>query len=275
VVWVDPDPVQSRYKTMEFCADLWLPICTAAFARAVRNAAEGLLSVSDKSRIEDRRSRLAAQKREIVAAEEEKAKSAANRSPIHPRWLAHEIGSVLEPDAILLDDARSNSSLVETYHRRDRPGTFFRSGGSAGGWGSGAALGAKLAAPGKDVVLATGDGYFMFGSPLSALWAQAHHKAGVLSVVFVNRSYSTGTNALRAQYPKGAAVSAGDFTGGLFDPPPNFAKLAEAANGYGELVTEAGDIRPALERGLKQTRDGIPAVIAVMLPTIPEEWGLS
>ena len=26
VVWIDPDPVQSRYKTMEFQADLWLPV---------------------------------------------------------------------------------------------------------------------------------------------------------------------------------------------------------------------------------------------------------
>lgn len=275
VVWVDPDPVQSRYKTMEFCANIWLPICPSAFARAVREAAEAELSKSDMSRIEDRRARLAERRQEMDAEAEQAAQVVSGRSPIHPRWLAHQIGSVLEKDAILLDDARSNSALVETYHRRELAGTYFRSGGSAGGWGSGAGLGAKLAAPEKDVVLATGDGYFMFGSPLCALWAQAHHKAPVLTVVFGNRSYSTGTNALRAQYPDGVAVNAGDFTGGLFDPPPNFAKLAEAANCYGELVSEASDIRPALERGLKQTRDGVPAVIAVTLPTIPEEWALS
>jgi acetolactate synthase I/II/III large subunit len=275
IVWVDPDSVQSRYKTMEFHADLWFPVCTAAFARAVREVAETMLSASDMSRIQDRLARLKERKAEIEDAEDRKAQAASKRNPIHPLWLAHEIGAVLEPDAILLDDARSNSEILQIYHRRDQAGTYFRSGGSAGGWGSGASLGAKLAAPGRDVVLATGDGYFIFGSPLAALWAAAHHKAATLSVIFVNRSYSTGTNALAAQYPKGVAVTKADFTGGLFDPPPNFAKLAEAANSYGEVVTEPQEIRPALQRGLKQTRAGVPAVIAVMLPTIPEEWTLS
>ncbi|MCH7890985.1 MAG: FAD-dependent oxidoreductase, partial [Gemmatimonadetes bacterium] len=48
----------------------------------------------------------------------------------------------------------------------------------------------------RDVVLATGDGYFMFGTPLAALWSAAHYGAAFLSVVFVNRSYSTGTMGL-------------------------------------------------------------------------------
>src|SRR6185436_10082469 len=97
-------------------------------------------------------------------------------------------------------------------------------------------FGAKIAAPDQDVVLASGDGYFMFGTPLPALWCANHYKAPYLSVIFVNKSYSTGTTTLRNTYPEGVAVSTGNYEGGLFDPPPNFAKLAEAANGYGETV---------------------------------------
>jgi acetolactate synthase-1/2/3 large subunit len=159
------------------------------------------------------------------------------------------------------------------YHGRSQPGTYFKSGGSTGGCGSGAAFGAKLAKPQSDVVLATGDGYFMFGTPLVALWCAAHYKAPFLSVVFVNRSYSTGTTSLQRHYPRGAAVRAGDYEGGLFDPPPDFAKLAEAANGYGESVQEPEEVGPALRRGLEQVRQGSPAVIAVMLPTLVEEMG--
>jgi thiamine pyrophosphate-dependent acetolactate synthase large subunit-like protein len=66
-------------------------------------------------------------------------------------------------------------------------------------------------------------------------------------------------------------VSAGDFTGGLFDPPPDFAKLAEAANCSGETVSEPEEVGPALRRAMKHVRDGTPALVAVMLPTIPEE----
>ena len=58
-------------------------------------------------------------------------------------------------------------------------------------------------------VLVTGDGYFMFGSPLAALWASGHYKLPFLTVVFVNKSYSTGTAGLDSAYPEGYAASGG------------------------------------------------------------------
>ena len=274
IAWVDPDPVQSRYKTMEFYADLWMPVVATGAIRAIYEAATGLLTKSDMARIADRRARLEARKREMEAAERATAQEAFRRRPLHPRWVAHELGELLEPDAILLDDALSNSPHVQAHHGRSQPGTYFKSGGSAGGWGSGAAFGAKLAQPQRDVILATGDGYFMFGNPLSALWCAAHHKAPFPAVVFVNRSYSTGVIELEKQYPEGTAVQAGNYEGGLFDPPPDFAKLAEAANGYGETVSEPEQVGPALRRGLKEVRNGSPAVIAVWLPTLVEEMSL-
>lgn len=58
------------------------------------------------------------------------------------------------------------------------------------------------------------------------------------------------------------------------DPPPDFAKLAEAANGYGETVREPEKVAPALARALKHARDGTPAVVAAWLPTLVEEAAL-
>jgi len=114
----------------------------------------------------------------------------------------------------------------------------------------------------------------MFGSPLVALWAAQHNKAPFLTVVMVNRSYSTGTQVLARQYPNGAAVTMGDYSGGLFDPPPDFAKLAEAANCCGETVREPEEVGPALRRAMEHVHNGMPAVVAVMLPTIPEEMAM-
>ena len=275
IAWIDPDPVQSRYKTTEFRADMWLPTSVAGAARAIHDAAEHLLDKSDLSRIADRRARLETRKRELQAAAESRAQEAGRRRPLHPRWVAYQIGQALEPDAILLDDALSSSGYVQDYHRRDLPNTYLKSGSSSGGWGSGAAFGAKLAKPDRDVVLATGDGFFMYGEPLSALWAAAHYKAAFLTVVFVNRCYSTGTTGLQRSFPEGYAVQTGNYEGGLFDPPPNFAKLAEAANGYGETVSEPEEVGSALRRGLAQVRNGVPAVIAATLPTLIEEAQLS
>ena len=74
-------------------------------------------------------------------------------------------------------------------------------------------------------------------------------QGGVFAVVFVNRSYSTGTNGLRRAYPNGVAVRTENYEGGIFDPPPDFAKLAEAANCFGETVSEPEEVGPALKAG--------------------------
>jgi thiamine pyrophosphate-dependent acetolactate synthase large subunit-like protein len=113
----------------------------------------------------------------------------------------------------------------------------------------------------------------MFGTPMAALWAASFHKAPYLSVVFVNGSYSTGTTGLKNLYPRGTAVSNRNFNGGVFDPPPDFARLAEAAGGYGAMVTETNQVGPALREGLAQVRKGSPAVVAVRVPGPVSEMG--
>lgn len=266
VAWVSIDPVQSRYKTMEFRADLWIPASVASTCRAVREAAEGMLGRGDLDRIADRRARLQQRKHELDARAEALAQEAIGQGVLNGRVVAYELGNLLEPDAIVLNDGLSNGGFVQTYARRHQPGTYFRSGSSSGGWGSGAAFGMKLARPGQDVIHASGDGYFMFGTPLPALWAAGHHRAPYLAVVFVNGSYSTGTSGLRAAYPEGYGISEANYEGGTFETPPNFAKLAEAVNGHGEYVTELVDLAPALQRGLQATRNGAPAVVAVRVP---------
>jgi acetolactate synthase-1/2/3 large subunit len=266
IAWVSIDPVLSRYKTMEFRADLWIPASVAAVARAVHEAATGMLTQSDLSRIADRRARLEQRKRELVAREEGLAEEDIRQGRLTGRVVGYELGKLLAPDAIVLNDGLSNGGFVQSYARRTLPGTYFRSGSSSGGWGSGASFGVKLARPDQDVIHATGDGYFMFGTPVPALWAAGHHRAAYLAVVFVNGSYSTGTSGLRHAYPEGYGISAAHYEGGTFEPPPNFAKLAEAVNGYGEQVTELSQLALALKRGLDHTRNHIPAVIAVRVP---------
>jgi acetolactate synthase-1/2/3 large subunit len=275
IAWIDVDPVQSRYKTMEYHADLWLPVPAVTALRAIHDTATGMLTRSDMSRIAERKSRLEQRKREMEAELEKVAQEAGKRRPLHPRWVAYELGKILEPDAIVLDEALSNSGYVQDHHRRAAAGTYFGSGGSSGGWGAGAAFGAKLARPNADVVLVTGDGFFMFGTPLPALWSAAHYKAPFLTVIFTNRSYSTGTTGVKRTYPTGVAARTGNYEGGLFDPAPDFGKLAETVNGYGETVQDPEKLGAALRRGLEHVRKGSPAIISAHLPTLVEEMNLT
>ena len=266
IAWVSIDPVYSRLKTQEFRADLWIPATASRTARAIFEAATAMLDKSDMTRIAERRKRLEEKKRQMTAKAEELAIADGKSGKATGRWAAYQLGKILTPDAIVLNDGISNGGYVHNYSKRTEAGTYFRSGSSTGGWGSGAAFGIKLSRPGQDVILASGDGYYSFGTPMAALWAARHHKSPFLTMVFVNGSYSTGTTELRQMYPEGYAVKHGNYAGGSFDPPPNFAKYAEAVDGYGEYVTDADRVGPALQQGLEATRAGRPAVIAGRVP---------
>lgn len=97
-----------------------------------------------------RRARLEERKLKLWEEAEIQVQQAGQRRLLHPRWVAYQLGNLLEPGTILLDDALSNTSYVQTYRDRTEPGTYFKSGGSTGGWGSSATFGAKLAQPERE-----------------------------------------------------------------------------------------------------------------------------
>jgi acetolactate synthase-1/2/3 large subunit len=70
-------------------------------------------------------------------------------------------------------------------------------------------------------------------------------------------------------------VRTDNYEGGVFDPPPDFAKLAEAGNCYGQTVREPEEVGPARKRGREQVRKGTPAVVAAYLPTLVEEMSFA
>ena len=41
----------------------------------------------------------------------------------------------------------------------------------------------------------------------------------------------------------------------------NYADMARAFGGYGERVEKAGEIVPAIKRGIQKTQDGIPVLL--------------
>jgi acetolactate synthase-1/2/3 large subunit len=194
----------------------------------------------------------------------DEARASSGRSPISATWVSHQVGRLLDENSLVIDETlvgpRTTDFLAVT-----RPGSYFANPGSSGGWSPGAALGAKLAAPERDVVALTGDGFYQFGTPAPALWAAARQGAPFLVVVYTNRSYSTGTTRLALTYGKDSYAARSQFEGGYFDPPIDFALEAQAAGAYGETVRDPAEVMPALERGLRQTRDGKPAVISVWL----------
>ena len=194
------------------------------------------------------------------------AKAEADETPIDVRWLSYQVGQALADDWTVFDDTIVVSQ-VHDYLQCAKPSSYFYNPGSSGGWAPGAAFGAKLAAPERNVVAVTGDGFYMFGTAIHSLWSAAQYKAPYLTIVYQNRSYSTGTLRVSRSYPDGYAARAG-YHGGYFEPPIDFAVEARSAGAYGENVTDPHEIGPALARGMKSVRDGTSAVISVRLPRL-------
>lgn len=263
---IDTDPVKLRFPTYEFTADLRVASDPLLAIRAITAAAEHLLSASDRSACADRAERWARVSHARRQKFEQAALARAKDSMISPAWLGYQIGQAMDDDCLVIDDSMPQNQLTE-YLPLKRPGSYFRNPGSSGGWGAGAAFGAKLGAPDRDIILTTGDGFYMFGVPTPAIWAARHHRAPFLTIIYQNRSYTTGTVGVNATFPDGYAKKA-DFEGGYFDPPIDFAKEAEAAGAYAENVRDPAELGAAIKRGLAQTRNGTPAVISAWLPRL-------
>jgi acetolactate synthase I/II/III large subunit len=268
VAVVGSDSINTKIPTLEFEADLRLNCAPLNAINALREAVAKLAPLQFDE-IEKRKRLWQQSSSQRVSRARDEARAVANRSPIDPIWLAFQIGEALDDNSILIDDTLSHNPLSR-FLQCARPGSYFRNPGSGGGWGPGAALGAKLGAPERDVIAVTGDGFYMYSAANACLWAACYYQAPFMTVIFQNRSYSTGTRATANLYPEGYAVRDG-LEGGYFDPPIDFAKEAEAAGAYGENVRDPAEVQHALRRGLEKTRAGVPAVISVWLPRLLQQ----
>ena len=264
VAIVDVDPSKRRIPTMEFTADLRLLADALLTIEALEAAIRSRISDEDRKRFAARADRWSANSAHRRRKMADEACAVASETPINAKWLSYQIGQALGDSCIVFDDTIVLNQVHEYLHC-DRPGSYFYNPASSGGWAPGAAFGAKLAAGDTDVVAITGDGFYMFASAIHSLWSSKQYRAPYLTIVYQNRSYSTGTIRVSRSYPDGFAAKAG-YHGGYFDPPIDFAKEAEAAGAYGENVTDPTEVGLAIQRGLECVRNGRSAVISVWLP---------
>jgi acetolactate synthase-1/2/3 large subunit len=269
VAVVDIDPIKAHIGTYEFCANVRLIADTEITLNVLLREAEKLAGASDRLRFKERAGRWGEISRERYIKSRRVAMAAAKQSPISPLWLSYQICEAMDDNCLMLDETLMLSPLPP-FLRLSEPGTYFRNPGSGGGWCAGAALGAKLGRPDKDVIAVSGDGFYMYSVANAAIASAVRYRAPFMSVIYQNRSYSTGTRATAQFYPDGYAVRGG-LEAGYFDPPIDFAKEAEAAGAYGENVDNPDEIGPALKRGFEHIRSGTPAVIAVWLPKVMQD----
>jgi acetolactate synthase-1/2/3 large subunit len=164
-----------------------------------------------------------------------------------------------------VDETVTSSETLWQQLATDEPGTIFGSGGSGLGWGLGASVGIRLARPDRPVVLLVGDGSFLFGAPLTALWVAQTSRAPILAAVFNNGGYNATRHPLAETYARGYSVRGRHFVGTDLSPSPRYDLLGPVVGAEGERVEDPDQILPALRRGIDSVRRGRSAIVDVIL----------
>ena len=164
-----------------------------------------------------------------------------------------DLREVLDRDAIVSADiTRSGYALVGQFPVYE-PRTFMHSASFiAMGHAFPAALGAKVAFPGRQVVSVSGDGCFLMTG--QELGTAVQHGINVVAIV-INDHCLTGIAALQDTHYGGRRVAVDLLN-------PDFVRFAESFGAIGLRVRSAEDFKPALQEALQAEK---PAVIEIVV----------
>jgi acetolactate synthase-1/2/3 large subunit len=260
VVHIAADPLLSRFPFREIEADL----VVAGDARAALSMLRDCLAQAKAAKngaMEGRRKAIAAAREELAARRKKLIETVKGQTPVHPVWLAHCLNQLKSEDAIVV----SELGVPVAHLNLTKPRSFMGSLLSGGlGFGMGAALGAKLAAPEREVIATVGDGSYMFGNPVPYHYVARAENLPTLTIVANNHMWGAVRSATLDVFPDGDASKANAMPLTELKPSPDFEKVIECCGGRGEKVESPADLLPALERSFEAVRSGTPAMLNVM-----------
>jgi acetolactate synthase I/II/III large subunit len=174
----------------------------------------------------------------------------------------HAIRAALPDDGIYVEEVTQVGFVSRLAFPVYSPRTFLSPGyQDTLGWGYGTALGAQAAAPGRKVVLATGDGGFMFQA--AELATAMRHKLPVVVVVFDDGAFGNVRRIQEQQY--GNRLIACDLTN------PDFVKFAESFGMAAFRATTPDALETALRQAFALNE---PALVHVPVGPLPSPWDM-
>jgi len=169
-------------------------------------------------------------------------------SPYRVLWDLHN--TVDRANTIITHDAGSPRDQLSPFWQSDVPLGYIGWGKTTQlGYGLGLAMGAKLAAPDKLCINVWGDAAIGFTG--MDFETAVRERIPILSILLNNFSMAIELKVMPVATEKYRST---DISG-------DYAAMARAFGGYGERVTNPGDIVPAIRRGIEQTKKGVPALL--------------
>jgi thiamine pyrophosphate-dependent acetolactate synthase large subunit-like protein len=216
---------------------------------ALATMIESTTTIDKKEAANERSVLIAESRKQQLSAQFEADKAVRDQVPLHMSRFAEELAAYLPEDAIIFDEAITNSPELCRYIPPTTLGHYFQTRGGSLGVGCPGAIGIKLARPNKTVIGITGDGGAMY--TIQALWTAAHHNIDAKFVICNNRSYHIlKLNILHYwrehQIPEHAFPSSFD----LCNPDIQFVQLAQAMGVEAIRVEKPDEVGPAIQKAL-------------------------
>lgn len=244
VIQVGIDPLQARYPLRGFRSDLTMRSSPRLFLQAMLEEL-GAKNENDT---------LLTSVRQRCAEMRGKAFAAGTKQPqqITMTWASACLDRARASGSILVNEY----PLIRQVMQTTEPGEFYGSSPAGGlGWGFPAALGAKLAAPEREVIVALGDGSHLFANPIACNQIAAAEDIAILVMIFNNAGWGAVARATRAMYPNGHATRANRMPLTQFEPVPDYAAIARACDLWGDTVDDPALLPDAIERAFAEIRN--------------------
>ncbi|MFF1446002.1 thiamine pyrophosphate-dependent enzyme [Streptomyces sp. NPDC058295] len=264
VVVIDEVPQRPHVVYQVLFADRYLEGDVANTLRQLAKRAKDLDEAAVAVRRTAQDERHAAEQAAVTDAET-RAKAQRETEGVDPVLVAATLRELLDgADGIVVDETITHSRIVKRHLRTAAPDSYFYVQGGLG-QGIAVALGVKLAARERPVVLTIGDGAFTYNPVVPSYDASKAYELPLLIVVFNNRVYKSMNLNHRRFYPDGAAAETGEWLGTDLHRLPRLAQFAEPFGMHTETVDTAQALGPALERALKAVAEGTTAVVDVLV----------
>jgi acetolactate synthase-1/2/3 large subunit len=175
----------------------------------------------------------------------------SNETPLSPYRVIWDLANTVDrANTIITHDAGSPRDQLSPFWQSDTPLSYIGWGKTTQlGYGLGLALGAKLAQPDKLCINVWGDAAIGFTG--MDFETAVRERIPILSILLNNFSMAIELKVMQVSTEKYRST---DISG-------DYAAMARAFGGYGERVTDPGEIVPAIKRGIEQTQNGTPALL--------------
>lgn len=189
----------------------------------------------------------------------------SNAFPMMPERILYETRNLVPRDSIITTDVGWNKNGVGQQFPIFTPGSILTPGGYATmGFGPPAAIGAKLAAPGRTVVSLVGDGGF--GQNPSVLATAVEQNLAIVWIVMNNNAYGTIAGLQQAHFGLTLGTVFPGSECGWDSIRPNYAEIARGYGCEAVRIRSAAEFGPALKTALAINR---PYLIDVPMKNNP------